>query len=378
MFRSPYSGVLKNSPGVSQRPAATLIVVCALALVSAAACTTPAPEDDADVTTIPTDWLGAPADTPTHEYDLLPVDQRDGWLELVADMVIEERAGDTRYSFGEAPPTLALHDDGRLFVHDAGNYRVVVFSPDGEFLYQFGSRGQGPGEFNRDARGPIGFLDGRLFVSYDYRRIGFWTPEGHMIEGTESRLGNGRMVPQDDGTLLSSAIVREINIRQVVYTVARFAVTPDGLEEKHRYTRVPAGLRPQFAGLRSGEAYVSTIGPGTTQITAFTRDGEARWITHLQQPPGTTVMPSDLMTDAGGRVFVMPRLNRPEELPPPVTRSVDVLAADGTHIAAAKIPDLEINIMWQQARDEFVFGVQADPDTHEWQVVRYRLQVTDG
>jgi DNA-binding beta-propeller fold protein YncE len=41
--------------------------------------------------------------------------------------------------------------EGRLYVLDRGNHRVVVFGPDGRFLRSLGRRGSGPGEL----QGPV-------------------------------------------------------------------------------------------------------------------------------------------------------------------------------------------------------------------------------
>jgi hypothetical protein len=116
------------------------------------------------------------------------------------------------------------------------------------------------------------------------------------------------------------------------------------------------------------------MGPAT-QVVAFDRDASVRWVSRFHGPVGQRVMPADLLLDGQGRIYVLPRLNRAEEIPPPVIRTIDVLSPDGNLVAAAKFPDLPINLMWQQARDQFVYGVQADPDTYEWQVVRYTLNV---
>lgn len=51
--------------------------------------------------------------------------------------------------------------NGNVLVTDARNQRVVVYEPDGEFLYEFGSTGSGAGEFARPtgiAVDPEGFL----------------------------------------------------------------------------------------------------------------------------------------------------------------------------------------------------------------------------
>jgi hypothetical protein len=319
-------------------------------------------------------WFEVPEGTPVRDHRLLSVDERDGWLELVPDLVIDERRGTDEYSFGEAAPTIALDDAGCFFVYDASNYRVAVFSSAGEFLYRFGSRGEGPGEFSGAVRRPIGFLDDRLFIYFGYRRVGFWTPEGDYISDSEHRVTDARVVPLQDGTVLSSSILRDAGINQLAYTVARFAVTDNGLQETQRYARIHAGLQPSFAAEHTGEAYVSTVGPAT-EIIAFDPDGSVRWVSRFHGSVGQFVMPVDLLLDGQGRIYMVPRLNRVKEVPTPVIRTVDVLSPAGEPLAAVKIPDLPITIMWQQARDQFVYGVQADPDTYEWQVVRYTLNL---
>jgi uncharacterized protein (TIGR03663 family) len=50
------------------------------------------------------------------------------------------------------PRDLAVDDSGRVFVTDTGNKRVVVFSTDGEYITQFGGAGMGPGQLDE----PVG------------------------------------------------------------------------------------------------------------------------------------------------------------------------------------------------------------------------------
>lgn len=51
------------------------------------------------------------------------------------------------------PISIDGHSDGRVYVLDAGNHRIVVLDDDGNYITQFGSKGDGPGQFD--------FLDGR-------------------------------------------------------------------------------------------------------------------------------------------------------------------------------------------------------------------------
>ena len=350
----------------------TTLLAALVAVLMGAACSSPVPE----ASTQPgagADWLEISDGTSIHDYAHLPWAQRSSELELPDEVIIEERLGDSRYAFGEAPPTLALDQLGRFFVYDAGNYRVAVFGADGEFLFQFGSRGQGPGEFNSDARGPIGFLGDRLFVSLGYRRLGFWTPEGEFLDGSEHRINDARFVPLDDGTVISGGILREISERQALNTVGRFEIGANGLEPRRVYARVPAGSQPSFAGESDGRAYLSTIEQGATQLVAFAADGAIRWVARFRWPAEETQMPSDLLLDGRGRIYVVPRLNRVQAPPPDARRWVEVLGPAGAFLGAATIRDVPLGIIWQQARGDYIYGVQADPDTDEWQVARYHL-----
>jgi hypothetical protein len=359
------------TPRSPSRSVASCLTVIALGV---AACAPAQPEVEQQVEA-DADWLGAADGTPVYEYRHPPLEDRDGRVELVADLVIGERSGVASYSFGEAPPALAIDERGRIFAYDSGNYRIAVFAADGEFLYQFGSRGAGPGEFGRDSRGAIGFLDGRLFVYFGYRRIGFFTPAGEFIQGSDHRITDARIVPLDDGTVMASGIQRETTTRRARYTVGRFALTPDGMSEQQSYVRVPASARPSFAAERSGKAYVSSIGAHITQVAAFAGDGAVRWVARFRWPPAAMGMPSDLLLDGKGLIYVLPRLNRVEAPAEDTDRQIEVLSPDGALLVTAKIRDLQMNIVWQQARGEFIYGVRADPDTYEWQLVRYRLRL---
>ncbi len=63
------------------------------------------------------------------------------------------------------PRGLAVAPDGRIFVADAGNQRVVVLSPEGQFLSVWGEVGESPGQFVEpfevavDADGTVWVLD---------------------------------------------------------------------------------------------------------------------------------------------------------------------------------------------------------------------------
>lgn len=64
------------------------------------------------------------------------------------------------------PYDLAVGKDGRLYVVDSGNFRVQIFDRDGKYLSSFGSAGKQPGQFARpkeiaaDAQGNLYVVDG--------------------------------------------------------------------------------------------------------------------------------------------------------------------------------------------------------------------------
>jgi DNA-binding beta-propeller fold protein YncE len=80
------------------------------------------------------------------------------------------------------PTNLALAPDGTLFVADGyGNARIHRFTPRGELMYSWGSRGGGPGQFNL----PHGLAvdrDGRVFVAdRENSRIQIFAPSGEFL-----------------------------------------------------------------------------------------------------------------------------------------------------------------------------------------------------
>jgi hypothetical protein len=189
-------------------------------------------------------------------------------------------------------------------------------------------------------------------------------------------LRNGEVLAKSVTPVFSEFLTGRTGSSQAEHSVGRLALTDAGLEGVALYAVVPGALRPNFAADTDGRAYISTILGAGTQITAFARDTRVRWVAHLQQQPNTTIMPADVLLDGVGRVYVMPRVNRVDEPLEPVVRTVDVLDGDGNHLGALKMDDVPIGIVWQEARGEYIYGVQADPVTFEWEVARYRVELS--
>lgn len=97
-----------------------------------------------------------------------------------------------RYGAGEGefvyPTCIAFGPNGRLYVSEYGeNERVQVFDADGRFLFAFGRRGTGPGEFNRPQSVVFNHAMTEVFVSdAANHRISVFTPEGEFLRSIGS------------------------------------------------------------------------------------------------------------------------------------------------------------------------------------------------
>ena len=94
--------------------------------------------------------------------------------------------GDRKTNFYD-PGGVAVDKDGNIYVADSGNQRVVKFNSRGEFITNFGRKGQGPGEFLSPWQ--IAIYDNELYV-YDWgRNIQKFNLDGQYISGFTLRGG---------------------------------------------------------------------------------------------------------------------------------------------------------------------------------------------
>ena len=79
------------------------------------------------------------------------------------------------------PRNMAVAADGRIYVADTGNHRIVIFSPEGQMITSWGSFGDQPGQFNEPWDVAIG-PDGNVYVADTWNhRIQKFSPEGEFI-----------------------------------------------------------------------------------------------------------------------------------------------------------------------------------------------------
>jgi len=75
--------------------------------------------------------------------------------------------------------------ESNIYIYDGKDLFIKVYSPDGEFLFRMGGRGEGPGEFKRDGR--FGFTyDGKKIFATEYFQghnwITFFSLKGKFIK----------------------------------------------------------------------------------------------------------------------------------------------------------------------------------------------------
>lgn len=90
-------------------------------------------------------------------------------------------AGDDSLHFN-LPTDVAVAGDGSFYVSDGyGNNRVAKFSPQGQFLFEWGRQGSGPGEFNLPHSIDID-AEGNLYVAdRQNNRVQQFNPSGKFI-----------------------------------------------------------------------------------------------------------------------------------------------------------------------------------------------------
>lgn len=364
-------------PGRSLIQATTLAPALLLAVLAVASCEPSEPDTGTELAhpLSVNEFIGERlGDAPIYPYEFLAAEDREDWIELAPDLIIEERPGDPRYAFGSMPPNLAVDDAGNIFVFDPSNHRIVVFDAEGEVVLSFGARGEGPGEFAVATRGAMGFRDGLLFM-FKSGSVRFWTPEGRFVEHLFHRIDDYQeVVAVDDGTFVTTDMRRVAGYAGGPHwLLARYAVDGDNLERGLRYAVAPPWSQPDFAADPSGDAYMGIIGEGgrTSYLVAYDTEANIRWVAPCAWPPGE-LLPAEVVLDGRGRIFFMPRVNKLTEV---AERTVDVFTSNGQIIGRARIENFQTHVKWQQTSGDFVYGVEADPDTFEWRVIRYRLQL---
>lgn len=96
---------------------------------------------------------------------------------------------------------------GEIFIADVANHRIQVFDLKGEFKRQFGSYGEQQGQFNKPWN--MLFHKGELYVAaYRNDRIDVFDPKGEF----KRTIANAEFQPKDYGSVISLAVDAEENL----------------------------------------------------------------------------------------------------------------------------------------------------------------------
>ncbi|MBD3414694.1 MAG: hypothetical protein GF421_09730 [Candidatus Aminicenantes bacterium] len=101
---------------------------------------------------------------------------------------------------------LAVDSDLNIYAMDAGNHRIIKFDKNGQFLWETGRKGQGPGEFQYPRN--ISFSPENEVVVGDGRRVHFFSKQGEYLRTIRLNKMWQNFYFLPDGRILVSLVVR--------------------------------------------------------------------------------------------------------------------------------------------------------------------------
>jgi hypothetical protein len=96
------------------------------------------------------------------------------------ELRIGEAEGDENYMFSQIG-SIAVDDEGKIFVADWKESHIKVFNQKGNYLLTIGRKGQGPGEFEKVSSIQITKKKELMVFDGNSRRLSFFTPDGELL-----------------------------------------------------------------------------------------------------------------------------------------------------------------------------------------------------
>ena len=363
------------------------------------------------------DWvIPVPEGVPIVEYPFVPTEQRTERIELVEDLVLGMDGNDPNQAFYGAR-AVDLDADGNLWVLDAGNHRIQVFSAEGDFVRSLGREGQGPGELEQPSQ--LTIVADTVVVRAARRRLSLFDLDGEHLRDVQITDVTGSLLnfmPRENGTFIASRTEFDLSgetIGSGGSVPGTFMVSEFSLEAQELLTYIelpredlmilsadakrPAAVArpsPSFGASRAGDLYVTTA--EEYQVLALDPDAEPKWALRVayvpeglseaiieraiesaqRRRPETTrsdlIWPdrlpalSHIAVDGHGHVYVYPYFARGEELE---DRPVDVYSPAGELLFSGMIQDRR----WQRGHGDFVYAAGSDRVSGETLVWRWLL-----
>lgn len=146
------------------------------------------------------------ASTPTI---LTPDDSKPKEYPIRAEFVLKIGSDKPNEDFYKLP-TFAVAKNGQIYILDSGNSRILCFSKEGNFLFSFARRGQGPGELSGDAVKIKILSDGNIYViDNPQRRINVYGQDGKFLYSAKTSAWYNDIELLNKTYYLSSIILKE-------------------------------------------------------------------------------------------------------------------------------------------------------------------------
>ncbi|MGD8331733.1 MAG: hypothetical protein PVJ49_20040 [Acidobacteriota bacterium] len=310
-------------------------------------------------------------------YPAVSLAEREGHIiELVEELGIV--AGDGGSFTFERAANVVIDEHDEIYVHDSERYRIVVFEPDGGFARAYG----GAGEMAPFHLGWIALAGNRLAISTG-TKIAVWSLDRrHLYDRSLlSRAFSRDVQGTEDGNLVGSFEMLS-RTGEPWYSVEKVSLDEDrsftyGAVRMPPRDAVRPRARPGFAATRDGGVYLTR--GDEYAVMAYAADGRELWALQvdplavsapgpeLSVPAGGQGYGHPLRTDGSGNLYVFPYPG------PGWDRDVvpvDVYTPQGERIFAGFMAPRS----WVRAKDDAVYGIEADGDAGRERVVRYRLR----
>ena len=196
-------------------------------------------------------------------------------IDFEASLTLGEESGDDYLMFRNELD-IAVDNKGNMFILDIGNQRLLKFDKRGEFIWETGRAGQGPGEFQSRPSSysySIDLAPSEDIAIEDGKLIHFFDQSGNFLRTStiEKRIWGFDFVP-DGRLLVSIGLINKIGNSAAFYSEKGEYLSE--FPDEYIYDTIQAGV-----GIECGSNYLATSDriyvslPGPYEIREYTLDG---------------------------------------------------------------------------------------------------------